>query len=90
MLAWFSQKFAVEVNPLVQKAEEILPELIVELVAFQGVLIWQRKLLPEKLLLMPRPAGAKVWAELSALVGKEVDSHREAQKAVLSVKGQEK
>ena len=88
MLAWFSQKFAVEVNPLVQKIEEILPGANCGACGFPGC-----STLAEKIAIGETPpdacpvGGPKVWTELSALVGKEVDSHREAQKAVLLCQG---
>ncbi len=88
MLAWFSQKFAVEVNPLVQKAEEILPGANCGACGFPGCSNLAEKIVAGEAPPDACPAGGpKVWAELSALVGKEVDSHREAQKAVLLCQG---
>ena len=89
MLAWFSQKFAVESNPLVQKVEKTLPGANCGACGFPGC-----SALAEKIAAGEAPpdacpvGGPKVWNELSSLLGKEVDPNREAQKAVLLCQGE--
>ncbi|BER92958.1 MAG: H+/Na+-translocating ferredoxin:NAD+ oxidoreductase subunit [Candidatus Atribacteria bacterium] len=87
MLGWFAKKFAVEVNPLAQRIEEILPGANCGACGYPGC-----SGLAEAIALGNAPVnacpvgGARVWLEISKLTGASV-SEIKPQRALLLCQG---
>ncbi|MCD6156443.1 MAG: RnfABCDGE type electron transport complex subunit B [Candidatus Atribacteria bacterium] len=87
MLGWFAKKFAVEVNPLVQQIEEILPGANCGACGYPGCSGLAEAIASGNAPVNACPVGGpKVWLAISKLTGASV-SEVKPQKALLLCQG---
>lgn len=87
MLAWFAQKFAVPVNPLVQEVERILPGANCGACGFPGCSGLAEKIASGEAPVNACPVGGPgVWAELAKLLGQGSENW-ETKRVVLLCQG---